>query len=164
MLRDGSSEALPEGFAEVDRLVGREVDGGGVVAGSALAVAPAGARAQSDGTDLASWFENTSNYDGVVDRTGSDAVTVEVGVEANQGAFGYGPAAVRIAPGTTVTWEWTGEGGSHDVVESDGAFESELVGEAGHTFEHTFESESTYTYYCTPHESLGMKGVVVVEE
>ncbi|WP_157533135.1 halocyanin domain-containing protein, partial [Haloferax profundi] len=100
---------------------------------------------------------------GVRDETGTDAVTVDVGTEANGGAFGFGPAAIRISTGTTVTWEWTGEGGSHNVVDTDGAFESELAGSSGHTFEHTFEEAGTYTYSCVPHETVGMKGVVVVE-
>ncbi|MGQ4556117.1 halocyanin domain-containing protein [Halobellus sp. GM3] len=138
--------------------------GGGVAAAAALGSASASATAQSDGADLESWFENTSNFDGVVDRTDGDAVAVDVGADANGGAFGFGPAAVRVTPGTTVTWSWTGDGGSHDVVDTDGAFQSDLVGEAGHTFEHTFETEGTYTYSCTPHETMGMKGAVVVGE
>jgi hypothetical protein len=68
-----------------------------------------------------------------------------------------------VDPGTTVIWEWTGEGGSHNVVqEPDGAYESELVTEAGYTFSHTFESEGVSKYYCLPHRAVGMKGVVVV--
>ncbi|WP_435064296.1 halocyanin domain-containing protein [Halobaculum sp. EA56] len=109
------------------------------------------------------WFDNVDNYDGVVDETGAGEVTVEVGVEANGGNFGFGPAAVRVSAGTTVVWEWTGNGGSHNVVAEDGSFESELVGEAGHTFSHTFEEAGTTKYACTPHKAMGMKGVVVVE-
>jgi halocyanin-like protein len=134
--------------------------GGGVAAGAALGAAPATAGAQSDGPDLASWFEGVSNYDGVVDETGSGSVTVEVGTEANGGAFGFGPAAVRVDTGTTVTWAWTGQGGSHNVA-GDG-FESELTDSGDYTFEHTFEEAGVFTYVCTPHETLGMKGAVVV--
>ena len=134
--------------------------GGGVAAGTVLGAAPATARAQSDGTDLASWFEDVSNYDGVVDGTGSDSVGVDVGVEANGGAFGFGPAAIRVDPGATVTWAWTGQGGSHNVAGD--SFESDLVDSGDHTFEHTFEEAGVSTYVCTPHETLGMKGAVVV--
>ncbi len=109
------------------------------------------------------WMSNVGNYSEVVDETGSSEVTVQVGTEANGGAFGFGPAAVQVDPGTTVIWEWTGEGGQHNVVAQDGAsFDSELVADAGFTFEHTFEEEGATTYYCQPHQSLGMKGVVVV--
>jgi halocyanin-like protein len=109
------------------------------------------------------YLSETSNYDGVADRTGSEETTVTVGVEANGGNFGYGPAAIRISPGTTVVWEWNGKGSFHNVVAEDGSFESEQVQEAGHTFSQTFEESGTTKYYCTPHESVGMKGVVVVD-
>jgi len=109
------------------------------------------------------WLSNVENYDGVVDETGRDAVTVAVGVENGSGAYGYGPAAVRVSTGAQVSFEWTGRGASHNVVARDERFESELTDAEGHTFTYTFESTGTVPYYCTPHESLGMKGVVVVE-
>lgn len=109
------------------------------------------------------WFDDVSNYDGVVDATGQEAVTVDVGVEGNQGAFAFGPAAVRVDAGTTVTWEWTGNGGAHNVAAEDGSFESGTVSDAGYTFEQTFEATGEVKYVCTPHQSLGMKGIVVVE-
>ena len=64
--------------------------------------------------------------------------------------------------GATVVWEWSGEGGSHNVVADDGSFESELTGEAGFTFEQTFEEDGIYNYFCEPHEAAGMLGSVVV--
>jgi len=109
------------------------------------------------------YLSDTDNYDAVVDETGADEVTVTVGSEANGGNFGFGPAAVRVSAGTTVVWEWNGLGSAHNVVAEDGSFESELVGEEGHTFSRTFEEPATVEYYCTPHRTMGMKGVVVVE-
>ena len=129
---------------------------GGTVLGSA---APAAAQS---GADFDGWFDDVSNYDGVVDRTGQSEVTVEVGVENGDGPYGFGPASVRVDPGTTVTWEWTGQGGSHNVIAEEGSYESELVAEAGHTFSHTFEEAGVSTYFCQPHRALGMKGAVVV--
>jgi len=114
------------------------------------------------GPDYGDWFDGVSNFEETADMTGQDSVTVEVGVEGNNGTFAFGPPAIRVDPGTTVTWEWTGQGGSHDVVAEDGGFSSDLVGEAGHTFEHTFESGGVHTYYCTPHREMGMRGAVVV--
>ncbi|WP_226011206.1 halocyanin domain-containing protein [Halomicrobium salinisoli] len=129
---------------------------GAVAGGAALAASsPASAQASFDG-----WLDDVGNYDGVVDETGSDEVTVEVGTEANGGNFGFGPAAVRVDPGTTVTWEWVA--GNHNVVAEDGSFESELTGETGFTFSQTFEEAGVVKYACTPHRSMGMKGVVVV--
>jgi len=133
---------------------------GGTVATGALLGATAPAAAQSGEFD--GWFDDVDNYDGVVDRTGQSEVTVEVGVDNGGQPYGFGPPAVRIDPGATVVWEWTGDGGSHNVVAEDGSFESELVGEAGHTFSHTFEEEGVYKYVCIPHEALGMKGAIVV--
>lgn len=135
--------------------------GGATVGGTLLAGASVPAAAQSDG-DFDGWFDDVDNYDGVVDATGQSEVTVEVGVQNGGGAFGFGPPAVRVDPGTMVVWEWTGEGGSHNVVAEDGSFESELVAEAGHTFSHTFEERGVFEYYCEPHRSLGMKGAIVV--
>lgn len=107
------------------------------------------------------WLSNTSNFDGVVDKTGQDSVTITVGVTANSGSNGFGPAAVRVDPGTKVVWEWSGNG-YHNVKEKGGAFESETVGEKGHSFSQTFEENGVVKYACVPHKMMGMKGVVVV--
>ncbi|WP_435073399.1 halocyanin domain-containing protein [Halorubrum sp. HHNYT27] len=110
--------------------------------------------------DYGGFLEEANNYEQTLDMTDSDSVTVEVG--AGEG-LAFGPAAVAVSSGTTVTWEWTGEGGQHNVSGADGNFESETVGEEGHTFEHTFEESGVHTYACTPHEAVGMKGAVYVE-
>ena len=146
---------------EIDRRTALRLAAGATAAGAATGFARP-ASAQSDGDDLEAWFEDVDNYDGVVDETGSEAVEIEVGAEGNDGAFAFGPAAVQVDPGTTVTWTWTGEGGSHNVVAEDGSYESELHDAAGETFEHTFEEDGASRYVCTPHESMGMKGAVVV--
>ena len=114
---------------------------------------------------VSEYLSDTENFDGTLtDRTDSDSVTIEVGADGNGGAWAFSPAAVKISTGTTVTWEWTGEGSLHNVVAEEGAsFESEQTGEAGFTFEQTFEEAGEVTYYCTPHEGLGMKGALVVE-
>jgi halocyanin-like protein len=134
----------------------------GVAAGATLTAAAGTAAAQS--IDYGGWFDDVGNYDGTtVDATGQSEVTIGVGTEGNGGAFAFDPPAVQIDPGTTVIWEWTGEGGQHNVVaESGGDFESELTATAGFTFEHTFEEEGIVTYYCQPHRSLGMKAAVAV--
>jgi halocyanin-like protein len=129
--------------------------------GTATAAGDGGSGGSTDAVE--EYLADTDNYDGVVDETGASEVTVAVGSEANGGNFGFGPAAVRVSAGTTVVWEWTGLGSSHNVVAEDGSFESELVGEESHTFSRTFEESGTVEYYCTPHRTMGMKGVVVVE-
>lgn len=114
--------------------------------------------AQEDPYD--GWFDDVDNYEGTSDFRGEETVTVTVG--AGDDGLLYDPPAIAIDEGTTVVWEWTGEGGGHNVVESDGEFESEIVDDDGHTFEHTFEGAGIFTYVCTPHEALGMKGAVAV--
>ena len=123
--------------------------------------APAATSSGSD--EFGGWFDNVSNFDGVVGKTGQNEVSVSVGAKGNEGNFTFAPPAIRISTGTTVVWEWTGKGGQHNVVAESGTFESKLVAEEGNTFKHTFEESGTTRYSCEPHRSLGMKGGVVVK-
>ncbi|WP_254546684.1 halocyanin domain-containing protein [Halomarina pelagica] len=119
--------------------------------------------AQSSGEpEYGGWFENTGNYDGTVDGTGREEVRITVGAKGNGGHFAFDPPAVRIDPGTTVVWEWSGKGGAHNVAAENGDFESEMTDEAGHTFERTVERRGIVKYACVPHEAMGMKGALVV--
>lgn len=68
----------------------------------------------------------------------------------------FGPAAVQIEPGQTVTWTWTGQE-DHNVV-GDGI---ESPTQSGGTFAHTFADPGTYEYECTLH--FFMRGEVVVQ-
>ncbi len=134
-------------------------DGGDDSSATPTVAVDGGVQEQVDG-----WLSDASNYDGgVVDRTDESDPTVTVGSRANGGNFGYSPPAIAVSPGTTVTWEWTGKGNQHNVVDDEGLYESRLVAEAGHTFSYTFESEVVSLYLCTPHRSFGMKGAVVVQ-
>jgi halocyanin-like protein len=118
-----------------------------------------GGNGNGGGNVVDQYLSDANNYDSVQDMTGQSEVTVEVG--AGQG-LAFGPAAIQVDPGTTVTWQWTGEGGAHNVIDEDGAFESELTQEEGFTFTHTFEEAGVTQYYCQPHKGVGMKGAVVV--
>ncbi|WP_380674564.1 halocyanin domain-containing protein [Salinigranum sp. GCM10025319] len=116
---------------------------------------------QSTDPELAEWFADVPNYQGVMDWTGVETVRVRVGVGDG---FRFGPAAIRVSPGTRVVWEWTGQGGSHNVVDTDATFESPYFAAAGEKFAHTFTEAGTFRYVCAPHLSLGMKGAVVVAD
>jgi len=62
-------------------------------------------------------------YEGeAVDATGEDSPTVDVG--AGDAGLAFDPPALRVSTGTTVTWVRTGQGGGHNVVAEDGAFDS----------------------------------------
>jgi serine/threonine-protein kinase len=106
-------------------------------------------------------------YEGTIaDYTGQDEVVVDVG--AGDIGFAFAPPAIRVDAGTTVVWEWTGEGGAHNVVSEDAAatqFNSgDPIDEQGYTFEQTFESAGIQLYYCTPHKANGKIGGVEVVE
>lgn len=113
--------------------------------------------------DYAGWFEGVSNYRGTVDRRGEPEVRVLVGTAGSTGFYKFDPPAVAVSQGTSVVWEWTGKGGTHNVVAAHGTFDSgKLVSKAGHTFAHTFDEPGVFTYVCEPHRSMGMKGAVFV--
>jgi halocyanin-like protein len=130
----------------------------------ALGTAATGLAAGQQGEEvsLVDWFDGVGNVDGLVDRTGQETVTITVGSQGNGGAFAFDPPAVRIDPGTTVVWEWSGNGGVHDVAAEDGSFASEMLGETGATFERTVEEAGVVKYACTPHTSMGMRAALVV--
>ncbi|MFC6863558.1 halocyanin domain-containing protein [Halomicroarcula sp. GCM10025817] len=111
------------------------------------------------------WLASVGNFDGTVtDRTDAETTTVTTGAEGNGGHFAFTPPVLKIETGTTVRWEWTGNGGGHNVAFEDADIESgDVLPEPGVHFEHTFESSGSYLYSCLPHKALGMRGAVVVE-
>lgn len=131
----------------------------GTVAGSLVALAGCLSSGSGDDASFDDWLEGANGYDGMADRTGTDETTVQVGAG---GGLAFAPAAIEVDVGTTVVWEWTGRGSSHNVVERDGAFESEYYGAEGETFSHTFEEAGEFAYFCTPHRGQGMRGGVAV--
>ena len=98
------------------------------------------------------------------DMRGSSEVTVEVGAGSNQVAFA--PTNIWIEPGTTVNFEWVSNG--HNVLpnsQPEGAGwegSGESLEDEGFTYSHTFETGGMYTYFCSPHEQLGMVGAIAV--
>jgi halocyanin-like protein len=137
--------------------------GAGTAAGLASASVVGSAAAQSDA--YGGYLSDEGTWGGVtVDATGRDLVVIDVGAEGNGGSNAFAPPAVAIEPGTTVRWVWTGNG-VHNVIAEDESFSSgTAVGEAGTTFEQTFDETGVTQYFCRPHKTLGMKGVVVVGE
>ena len=110
---------------------------------------------------------NLYSEEGVEDARGQDSVTVSVG--AGDSGLAFDPATVWVSPGTTITWEWTGEGGNHNVVAEEGpaALDSgSPVGDEGTTYDYevTEDDAGITTYKCVPHEGQGMKGGVAVGE
>ena len=135
-------------------------------AGSAAAATATGVAGAQEGEGGGSERPDFGGYlDGIEggyeDARGESSVTVEVG--AGSDGLAFGPAGLWVDTGTTVTWEWTGEGGGHSVTATSGAeFDSGTHADAGYTFEHTFEEGGIVEYVCLPHEALGMIGAVAV--
>jgi len=95
----------------------------------------------------------------------------------------FAPDSAAVTPGTTVVWENVGSiGHSVTAYEDDipeeaeyfasGGFDSEQAAReaypdqgdipGGESYEHTFEVEGTYDYFCIPHESVGMVATLEV--
>ncbi|WP_276260506.1 plastocyanin/azurin family copper-binding protein [Haloglomus litoreum] len=109
----------------------------------------------SGGEGYGDHFADVEDAGEPVDATGEAAVTVAVG--AGDG-FDFDPIKMDVSPGTTITWEWTGNGGQHVVDFEDRNWESSYSKRAGHTYERTVQQAGYYKYFCEPHLSLGMKG------
>jgi halocyanin-like protein len=98
-----------------------------------------------------------------VDARSQDSITVAVG--AGETGVAFDPPTIWVSSETTITWEWTGEGGGHNVVSEAGpaGFDSGSVKETGtYEYEITEDDAGITTYKCVPHETSGMKGGVAV--
>ena len=79
--------------------------------------------------------------------------------------FGFSPATVTVAAGTTVTWTNTGAA-IHSVTSNSGAFDSSPTCPAGpcidpgSSYSHRFDQAGTFAYHCKVHPN--MTGTVVV--
>ncbi|OYR72777.1 halocyanin domain-containing protein [Halorubrum ezzemoulense] len=111
----------------------------------------------------------SGNVGSYTDARGQDSVTISVGAGSNGLAFD--PTLVWVDEGTTITWEWTGNGGDHNVQAVDGggpaSFDSgDPVGEEGYTYEYETSSEDAGIthYHCVPHTAVGMHGGIAVGE
>jgi len=141
-------------------------------AGGATAVAAAGAGAA--GTAAAQeqqpvWPSGVTsgNLGSYRDARGESEVTVQVG--AGDSGLAFDPTMLWVDTGTTITFEWTGNGGDHNVQTVEGGGPASLdsgdpVGEEGYTYEYeTSEEDVGITHYhCVPHTAVGMHGGLAV--
>lgn len=93
----------------------------------------------------------------------AETVTVKMG--ADSGMLAFEPSTVTIKAGDTVKWvnnklpphnvmfEGAAANKSHD----------QLMFSPGESYEATFDTPGTYSYYCSPHRGAGMAGKVVVQ-
>ena len=108
-------------------------------------------------------MSSTDSSSESADTEGVDTSNAEMANEVTIKGFEYGPEAVEVKVGTTVTW--TNEDGvEHNVQTLDGApemFKGKLL-KQGESYSYTFEKAGTYNYQCNPHPD--MRGAVVVTE
>lgn len=103
----------------------------------------------------------------------SDGAEVAMETEGNE--YYFEPEVTWVTPGSTVTF--VNESGTHSstayaeandrpnrIPEDAEPWDSGTLTEQGAEFEHTFEVEGVYDYFCVPHETLEMLGTVIVGE
>jgi plastocyanin len=73
--------------------------------------------------------------------------------------FIFGPQAITVPVGTTVTWT-NSDDIPHTAVSTDGVFKSKVM-DTDEKFSYTFAKAGTYSYYCSVHPK--MTGQVVVK-
>jgi plastocyanin len=66
--------------------------------------------------------------------------------------FSFGPNAITVAAGTTVTWHIS-DGEPHTVVSADGLFRSAAI-DTGESFSFKFSKAGTFKYVCTIHPRM----------
>jgi len=83
------------------------------------------------------------------------AATAEVKIDN----FSFGPPAITVAVGTTVTWI-NRDDIPHTVVSNDGVFKSKVL-DTDEKFSFTFTKAGSYPYFCSIHPK--MTGKVIVQ-
>lgn len=146
------------------RAVLRTAAGVSVVGLTALAGCSSGNGGNGGGGRFGSYL-NDAKANTFEDLRGTSSVTVEVG--GGSSGFAFLPTTLEIDPGTTVTFEWVSSG--HNVVSKSTPEGASWSGHGslenkGFTYEHTFETAGEYTYFCEPHEGVGMKGGIAVSD
>ena len=94
---------------------------------------------------------------------GADTTTGPSGGVANSVTVGnnfYNPANLSVATGAKVTWQWAMGDMEHTVTFDDAAPGSPR--QSSGTFERTFSTAGTYTYFCQVHGRAVMSGSVTV--
>lgn len=98
-----------------------------------------------------------------VSPAAADTVTVKMG--ADSGMLAFEPSTVTIKAGDTVKWV-NNKLPPHNIMFEGGAANKshdQLMFSPGESYEATFDTPGTYSYYCSPHRGAGMAGKVVVE-
>ena len=75
----------------------------------------------------------------------------------------FNPESITINEGDSVNFLWSGELLPHNSVEENGIFDSgDAERDVNYTYTFDFDQAGTYDFFCEPHQSVGMKGVITV--
>lgn len=72
--------------------------------------------------------------------------------------FSFGPTALTVAVGTSVTWI-NRDDIPHTIVSTDGAFKSRVL-DTDEKFSFTFTKPGTFSYFCSMHPKMTAKIIV----
>jgi halocyanin-like protein len=140
---------------------------GGATAAAGAATATTGTAAAQEEQPVWPSGVTSGNLGSYQDARGESEVTVQVG--AGDSGLAFDPTQLWVDTGTTITFEWTGNGGAHNVVTVEGGGPASLdsgdpVGEEGATYEYevTEEDAGITHYHCVPHTAVGMHGGLAV--
>lgn len=139
--------------------------------GTGLAVGLAGCTGSSgENATQPGHGETEHGHGGVGDPQESREVAVNT---TDDGQSHFSPHVTRVTVDGTITWVL--ESGQHTVTayhtendqprlvpEGTENWDSGTLSEQGEEFEHTFDTEGVYHYYCEPHEQGGMIATVIV--
>ena len=150
-------------------------DGGTTPTDAADGATPTETEDGAGGTDTEGGAGGTDTDETETTGTGTTGGEETVDMVTEDSEYFFDPIGLFVEPGTTVTWN--NASGSHSstayaesldaadvtrIPEGAEPWNSEILSEEGATFEHTFEAEGTYDYFCIPHKQLGMVGRIVV--
>jgi plastocyanin len=98
-----------------------------------------------------------------VSPAAAETYTVKMG--ADSGMLAFDPSTVTIKAGDTVKWSNNKLPPHNIMFEGDAANKShdQLMFSPGESYEVTFDTPGTYSYYCSPHRGAGMAGKVIVQ-
>ena len=123
--------------------------------------------------DTAGHGDSSHSHESHGSELDGPSANAEVTMTTTESGDHFEPHVVWIETGGSVTW--TNESGNHSTTAYDpendepqlvpdggAAWDSGVLSEQDATFDHAFETEGVYHYYCTPHETAGMIGSVIV--
>jgi plastocyanin len=90
-------------------------------------------------------------------RASDEPSTANVAIKIDN--FVFGPQAITVPVGTTVTWT-NSDDIPHTAVSTDDVFKSKVM-DTDEKFSYTFTKAGTYSYYCSVHPK--MTGQIVVK-